>query len=113
MSQGYVNPVELRNKARELFISKRSIQEQNFNKWYASLLKCPKEQVLDKIPFDYTNMSLQSLVPEWYAEVPRAEVCTEQVARANEKIDTINQIIDSINREGVALLEEYNKLYSG
>lgn len=113
MSGQYLDPVQLRNKARETFISKRSVQEQNFNKWYASLLKCPKEKVLDKIPFDYEGMTLQSLVPEWYTEVPDPEVCKLQLEEANKKLDIINSIIDGINREGVALLEEYNKLYSG
>lgn len=112
MSGQYVDPVAIRNRARETFVAKRTMQEQKFNMWYAALLKCPKEKVLDKIPFDYHSMSLQTLIPEWYAEVPNVEVCTQQLQAANEKIDAVNKIIDSINREGLELLNEYNELYS-
>jgi hypothetical protein len=109
---GYVDVTALRNKARESFISKRTIQEQQFDKWYKGLLACPKEKVLDKIPFDYTTLSLRTLVPEWYVEVPNQEICDQQIAEANAKIDIINKIISDINGDGVRLLEEYNALYS-
>lgn len=108
----YIDPVAARSKARETFIARRAVEEQKFNAWYAMLLKCPKEEVLDKIPFDYTNMSLQTLIPEWYNEIPDPAVCQAQVAQANETLDKINMIIDAINREGVELLKEYNELYS-
>lgn len=107
------DPVAIRDKARETFISCRAAEEQKFNQWYTSLLKCSKERVLDKIPFDYTNWSLRSLIPEWYKEVPDPVICNEQVSGLNAKIDTINDIIADINREGIKLLEEYNTLYSG
>lgn len=112
MSGEYVDPVALRNKARETFIAKRTVQEQKFNAWYEALLKCPQDKVLDKIPFDYHNMTLQSLVPEWYVDAPDAATCDEQLKAANEKIDIVNKIIDDLNREGVKRLEEYNELYS-
>lgn len=107
-----INPTQLRQKARETFIAMRTKEEQKFNNWYLSLLKCPKEVVLDKIPFDYQDMSLQSLVPEWYVEVPNAEVCEQQVKSLNEKLEIINCIIEEVNKEGLKLLEEYNQLYA-
>ena len=106
-----IDPVTLRNRARDIFIAKRSIQEQNFNMWYQALLGCSKERVLDKIPFDYSDLSLQKLIPEWYAESPRKEVCDEQLAKANEMIGQVNKIIEDLNAEGLKLLEEYNTLY--
>jgi hypothetical protein len=108
----YLDPVAIRNQARERFISTRAVEEQKFNKWYAALLKCPEDKVLSRIPFDYKDMSMQTLVPEWYAEIPDKAVCEQQVAAANEKINIVNGIIDSINREGLELLNEYNELYS-
>lgn len=105
--------VAIRDKAREIFISCRAAEEQKFAGWYASLLKCSKERVLDKIPFDYTNMSIRSLIPEWYKDVPDPDVCAQQVKEANDKISKINEIIADLNREGQKLLEEYNALYSG
>lgn len=105
--------VAIRDKAREIFITRRAAEEQKFERWHKALLKCSKERVLDKIPFDYESMSLRSLCPEWYVEAPNKDVCEQQVREANEKIDQINSIVAEINREGIALLEEYNRLYSG
>ena len=107
----HIDPVALRNRAREIFITKRSMQEQNFNTWYAALLNCSKEKVLDKIPFDYSDLSLQKLIPEWYVEAPRKEVCDEQLAKANAMIKQVNAIIEELNKEGLKLLEEYNTLH--
>lgn len=109
----YADPVAERNKAREAFVARRTVEEQKFQAWYQALLKCPKEKVLDKIPFDYADMSIQKEIPEWYAEVPRADVCEKQVAALNEKIDTVNKILYDINQEGLKLLQEYNALYAG
>lgn len=101
--------VAARNQARELFISRRAVEEQKFDAWYKSLIQCSKEDVLDKIPFDYTGMSIRTLIPEWYADVPDPAVCSQQVEEANKKIQEINKIIAGINREGIRLLVEYNR----
>lgn len=107
------DPVAIRDKAKEIFISRRAAEEQKFERWYKSLMQCSKEKVLDKIPFDYENMSMRTLVPEWYSDAPDPVKCAEQVEAANAKISQINEIIAEINLEGLKLLEEYNALYSG
>lgn len=106
------DPVAMRDKARETWIGRRTIEEQKVEKWHKALMQCSKERVLDKIPFDYTDMSTRTMVPEWYVEVPNPEVCAQQVAALNEKIDQINAIIRDINAEGLEALAEYNSLYA-
>lgn len=103
--------VAIRDTAKEIFISARAVEEQKFNSWYVSLLKCSKEKVLDKIPFPYEGWTMKTLVPEWYVEQPNPEVCNQQVKEANEKINQINSIIADINAEGLRLLEEYNATF--
>lgn len=104
------DPAVLRQRAREKFLTRRTLQENKINEWHKSLLRCPKEKVLDKIPFDYTKLTLQDLVPEWYRENPDPAICAQQVADANEKLRVVNDIIKEINAEGVRLLEEYNAM---
>ena len=111
--QVYKDPVAERNNAKEIWIQRRTVEEQKFNNWYKKLLECPKEKVLDKIPFDYSSMSLQSMIPEWYEEVPDPAVAHNQIVALNEKISVINGIIRELNDEGLALLREYNAMYSG
>lgn len=108
----YETVAEKREKARATFIRDRSIQEAKFNEWYARLLKLPLK-VLEKIPFDYSNLSTQALIPEWFKEEPDADVVAAQMAEANGKIDLINEIINQLNEEGVKALDEYNRLHGG
>lgn len=105
------DPITLRNEARDIYISRRSIEEQKINKWVRDLLSCPKERVLDKIPFSVEGMSLQTLVPEWYVEKPDKDICHKQLEEAMEKINQINQIIYEANQEGIKELQEYKLLY--
>jgi hypothetical protein len=113
LSSHPIDPETLRTKAKEAFISRRTIEEQKINNWYHQLLKLDKELVLDKIPFDYSDMSLQTLVPELYKEFPNAEVVRQQREEANKKLETINEIYRQNNAEGLRLLEEYNALQAG
>lgn len=106
----YKDPIALRNKARETMIAKRAIEEQKFNTWYQYLCNAPEDLVLSKLPFDYKNMTIQTEIPEWYVEVPDPKVCSEQVAKLNEKIKIVNDIYNELNEEGCRLLEEYNNL---
>lgn len=106
------DPIAMRNQARETWIGWRTIEEQKVEKWHKALMQCSKERVLDKIPFDYTDMSTRTLIPEWYAEVPNPEICSQQVAALNQKIEQINAIIREINAEGLVALDEYNRLYA-
>lgn len=105
------DPVLLRNQVRDIFISRRSIEEQKVNKWVKELLSCPKERVLDRIPFNLEGLSLQTLVPEWYVDKPNKEICTQQLVEARAKIDQINQIIYELNKEGIEENKEYKALY--
>lgn len=105
------DPVLLRNQVRDIFISMRSIEEQKVSKWVRELLSCPKERVLDRIPFSVEGMTLQTLVPEWYVDKPDKEICNQQLQAAREKIDQINQIIYEINKEGIEENKEYKALY--
>ena len=50
--------VAIRDNAKEIFIAARAVEEQRFTNWYNSLLKCSKEKVLDRIPFDYELESI-------------------------------------------------------
>lgn len=110
MEQEMINPAELVRQAREEFVAKRAVNEKKFNDWYAALLKCPKETVLDKIPFDYHNLTLQSLVPEWYSENPDPEVAKAQWEEANKKINSVNEIINLLNKEGLEELQKYRNI---
>ena len=112
LSSHPIDPVQLRNRAKEIFISRRTIEEQKIQRWLEDLLRCDKEKVLDKIPFDYTELSLQNLIPELYVEFPNPEVVKQQREEANKKLEIINDIYRQNNAEGLRLLEEYNTLYA-
>lgn len=107
------DPSTARDEAREIFITLRTKEEQKIKRWHASLMKCSQEKVLDRIPFDYEDMSLKTLVPEWWADVPDEAVCKEQVAEANKKIVQINDIVREVYKDALTKLEEYNRLYGG
>lgn len=106
-TDGFINPVEMRRQAREILVAKRTVYEREVKQWYDGLMQCSKEKILDKIPFDYTDMSLKTLVPELYEEVPRREVVDQQFAEANRKFHIINSIVNECNQEGLKLIQEY------
>lgn len=110
VTPGYKDPIALRNKAREIMVTKRSIEEQKFATWYNYLMNAPEDLVLSKLPFDYKDMTIQKEIPEWYVDVPDPKVCAEQVAKLNEKIKIVNDIYNGLNEEGCRLLEEYNNM---
>lgn len=109
----YVDVEKARAKAKEIMVSFRAKEEAKFDAWHKNLLKCPEDTVLSKIPFDYKDMSLRTLIPEWYEESPRADVCAQQEKEANEKLAIINGIINELNKKGAELLVEFNRLYAG
>lgn len=104
------DPAVLRSRAREKFITRRTVEEQKLDKWRTALLAIPSDKVSSKVPFALVDLTLQNLVPEWYKELPDATVARGQVISANEKIDIVNRVISDLNKEGIALLEEYNAL---
>lgn len=105
--------VAARDKAKEIFVSLRTREEQKVEQWRGRLLQCSKELVLDKLPFDCQTVSLRTMCPELYADIPNPDLCHQQVAAANEMLQRVNEIIADINRGSIELLEEYNRLYNG
>ena len=107
------NPIALMNKAKETFIKARTLEEQKFNSALSVIKRLPKEVLSDKLSFNIDEITIQSLVPEWYVEKPNSVICEQQVAAANEKLEEINKINSDLNQESLKALEEYNKLYGG
>lgn len=106
----YHKPAELGRLLRERFIQGRTREETKFNNWKGALLQCSKELILDKIPFDVANSTLQTFVPEWYVEKPNEEIAKQQVMELNNKITIVNNIVEEYNMKGIALLKEYEDL---
>ena len=107
----HADPAALLRESKEILIRERTIREQSFNNWYNNnLLKCP-ETVLSRIPFDYKGWTLQSLIPEWYEEVPNEEIAKKQLDEANAKIDQINDIMRDIYKQALIKQAEFKKLY--
>lgn len=104
------DPAVLRSRAREKFIARRTVEEQKLEKWRNALMSAPSNKVADKVPFQLIDLTLQNLIPEWYVELPNPEIAKQQVIAANEKIALVNQVIIDLNKEGIALLEEYNAM---
>lgn len=104
------DPAVLRQRAREKFIAKRTLEEQRIDKWRNALLAAPADKIASKIPFPLTDLTIQVLVPEWYKDLPDANIAKEQLRVANEKVAIVNQVIVELNKEGIALLEQYNAL---
>lgn len=107
----HADPAALLRESKEILIRQRTIREQQFNNWYHNnLMKCP-ESVLSRIPFDYKNWTLQTLIPEWYVEVPNEEKAKQQLDEANAKIEQINEIMRDIYKQAVAKQAEFKRLY--
>lgn len=106
-TDGFINPVEMQRKAREILVAKRTVYEREVKQWHDNLMQCSKEKILDKIPFDYTDMSLKTLIPELYEEIPKREIVDKQFAEANMKFHIINCIVNECNQEGLKLIQEY------
>ena len=97
------------SRARERFIADRTAMEHTFNDWYRALLGCGKQEVLDRLPYDYTNMSLQTECPELYADIPVQTVCDAQVLALKEKMLFANELVNELNKENLQKLNEYNQ----
>ena len=104
------DPAVLRARAREKFVAKRTLEEQRWDKWRNALINVPVDKIAAKLSFPLTDLTLQNLVPEWYKDLPNAQIASAQVQEANQKIAQVNQIILELNKEGIKLLEEYNAI---
>lgn len=103
----YVDVKKAISAARECFVMDRSKLEHTFNEWYQGLLNCGKQEILDKLTFDYQNMSLRSECPALYEDFPVKEDCNSQITALNAKMVSVNLIVDELNRENLQKLEEY------
>lgn len=115
LNEAYVDPVKLANEAKEIMVSERTLRVDAFNKWYQKFMqevdKPRVKEKLDLLPFDYKALSIQTLIPEWFVEVPNAEIAKQQVIEANKKIDMINEIFNELNKEGVEKLKAFKELF--
>ena len=107
------DPAILQRENIATMIKARTIEEQKVESWNRVLLSMPKDKVLDKIPFDCSNLTLKEQVPEVYKDNPCADIVEAQIAAFNEKIDIINSILQQINAEGEELHREFKALYGG
>ena len=95
--------------AREAFIADRTQAEYRFNEWYTGLLGCSKEDVLDKLPYNYDNMSFKTECPAFYEDIPNEMDCVEQLLALNEKMNIANNIVNELNKDNLIKLEQYRK----
>ena len=104
------NFTELKSKAQMDFIAARTKEEQIHDNWLASLLKCAKEKVLSKIPFDVEHFTFREAWPEAFADEINVEVYKQQFEELNRKKQLVNQIIYEMNADAEKLLAEYQAL---
>jgi hypothetical protein len=95
---------------RDEFIAKRSQEEVNFNSWLNSVKALP-EDIRSRIPFDINQLTIQSMIPEWYKEVQDKATASAQVANLNKYIEQVNQIVEQYNlEETVEHVNSFNAL---
>lgn len=109
-----IDPAQKEKEHRERFIMERTMEEEKFDRWYRNvLLTAPKEQILDKIPFDYSDMSIKTMIPEWFVDKPNPEVANQQVDEFQEKLNIIMNIFYEANKESIRLQQEFDAISSG
>lgn len=97
---------------RDAFITARAKQEQEFEVWYNGLKKLPAEY-LSRLSYDYQNLSMRDLVPEWYKAEPNQAIADEQVDKLNAMIQEANELYLEINKAGLELNKEFDRLRQG
>lgn len=107
MSNIVHDATQKRNEVREYIVSMRAKYEQQVEDWRNSLTKTSKTLVQDKIDFDFSELTLRTLVPEWYEQTPNPEVWKQQVTEANAKFDHVNNIIQELNEQQYKVYEEF------
>ena len=91
---------------RDTLISERAKAEAGFNNWKKGVLAC-SEKFRNRIPFDVANTTVQTLIPEWYAEEPNEEIAKQQFERANALMQQVDEIVLALINEGKALRAEF------
>ena len=100
---------QLLAKQKEKFITERTQQEQIFNQWL-SVCRSWKQEIKDKLPVNVDQLTIQILMPCWYAERTTKEEEAEQLKRANDLIEQINRIVDEYNEKSLQLIEKFNSI---
>lgn len=106
LTNGEVDPTKLAAKYREYIVSSTALFQKEFNTWYQNLLKVPKEDVLPYIDFDYSDWTLETLMPSLFAEVPDPDQYEKEREELNVKIEKINDVFRRYHRESAAILTE-------
>lgn len=99
---------EMRVQLRELnqmFLNNRAKQEVAISAWGEKLVKVDKA-LLEGIELPEV-ITLQTLVPEAYAEAPREDVYLAQLNKANELINAVNEVAAKNLEKAQAVLREY------
>ncbi|MBR3599833.1 MAG: hypothetical protein IKL53_08125 [Lachnospiraceae bacterium] len=98
-----------RRESLQLMVRDRTLMEQKVQGWQTNLLKVPAN-ILEKIPYDCTQLTLPIQVPEYYKDRPVESVVNEEIKAFNDKIAEINAVFDEYNTEAYNLLKEYNEM---
>lgn len=106
LTNGEVDPTKLASKYKEYIVSCTALFQKEFNTWFQNLLKVPKEDVLPYINFDYSEWSLETLMPSLFAEVPDPDQYEKERTALNEKIEKINEVFRKYHRESAVILTE-------
>lgn len=106
LTNGEVDPTKLAAKYREFIVSSTALFQKEFNTWYGNLLKVPKEDVMPYIDFDYSDWTLETLMPSLFAEVPDPDQYEKERQALNEKIEKINDVFRKYHRESAAILTQ-------
>lgn len=110
LTNGEVDPNKLAAKYREFIVSSTALFQKEFNTWYQSLMKVPKEEVIPHIDFDYSDWTLETLMPSLFAEVPDPDKYEEERIALNEKIEKINNVFRAYHKEGAVILTQARQL---
>lgn len=102
--------MEANKRSREAFIRERSRQEVQVKEWSDKLKasSCEKIKALD-LP---TDLTLETLVPEYYNEVVDKEKAHKQYEEMTKLFQKVNDIIDEYVQEAEKCLSEYQELSS-
>lgn len=97
-------------QAKETFIKQRTQQEMIISEW-AKKLATAKPEVLRGVSLP-EPLTLESLIPELYADKPDEAIYKVQYDKAMELIGQVNKIADEYNEESIKCLSEYNQINS-
>ena len=100
---------QLLAKQKEKFITQRAQQEQAFNQWI-TVCRGWKPEIKQQLPVNVDALTIQILMPCWYAERTTKEEEAEQLKRANDLIEQINQFVDNYNQKSLQLVENFNTI---